>query len=87
MGAGNGIDLCICVHAEASAVATAARFGVPVNGWNDLHHTHQPHLSCGKELLQAGITKVWYAEPIEPPEERVRADYERLQEGLSAQQL
>jgi dCMP deaminase len=82
---GTAYDLCICVHAEANAIATSARFG------NSLEHstiyvTHQPCFGCAKELLQAGIEKVFFSEPW-TPDEHVRSDYEILQQKLGAQQL
>jgi dCMP deaminase len=79
---GTAYDLCLCVHAEANAIATAARFGVAVQG-SVLYCTHQPCFSCSKELIQAGITQVWFDEAW-PPDVRVSDDYARLQEQLSA---
>lgn len=38
--ASSGYDLCICVHAEANALMTAARFGIGIEGCT-LYSTHQ----------------------------------------------
>lgn len=81
---GTAYDLCICVHAEANAMAMAARLGIALDG-STLYSTHQPCFGCAKELLQAGIVRVIYESPW-PPNEEVREDYERLQSALAAQQ-
>jgi len=49
-------------HAEANAVAWAARSGVSTEG-STLFVTHSPCLSCAKVLIAAGVSKVYYAEP------------------------
>jgi dCMP deaminase len=82
---GTEYDLCLCVHAEANAIATAARFGVAIHD-SVLYCTHQPCFSCSKELIQAGIMQVWFGEAW-PPDSRVADDYTRLQEYLRAELL
>ena len=53
-------DHCVrTVHAEANAVAWAARYGVPVGG-ADLFCTDAPCLDCSKLLVNAGIKRVYY---------------------------
>jgi dCMP deaminase len=47
------------VHAEANAIAWAARYGVPVKG-SDLYCTDAPCLDCAKLLINAGIQRVYY---------------------------
>lgn len=47
------------VHAEANAIAFAARFGTGTNG-SELHCTHAPCLSCAKLIVNAGITRFVY---------------------------
>lgn len=56
---GTAYDLCICVHAEQNALLAAARFGISVDGAT-LYTTTQPCFGCLKEMLQAGISTVWY---------------------------
>ena len=80
---GTAYDLCICVHAEANAIAMAARYGIAIDGAT-LYTTDQPCFGCAKELLQAGVVKVFYAKPW-TPDERVAADYEILQGELAAE--
>jgi dCMP deaminase len=58
-GPGVGYDKCICVHAEANALLSAARFGVAVDG-AIAYVTHQPCFSCAKELIQAGVSGLFY---------------------------
>lgn len=48
------------VHAEANAILQCARFGVSTND-TELYVTHFPCLQCCKQLIQAGIKKVYYA--------------------------
>lgn len=81
---GTAYDLCSCVHAEGNALAAAARFGVAIEG-GTLYTTDQPCFGCAKELIQAGIEKVYYIDPW-PPDKRVRDDYIRLQDRLAAEQ-
>ncbi len=59
-GSGEGYDKCICVHAEMNAISAAARFGMPLDGAT-AYVTHQPCFTCAKELIQAGITRAYYA--------------------------
>lgn len=48
-----------CVHAEANALANAARVGANVNG-ADIYVTMSPCFECIKLLIQAGIQNVFY---------------------------
>lgn len=57
------------VHAEAGAIAFAARKGLAVEGAT-LYCTHCPCLSCAKLIINAGIVEVYYQTPY------------RLTEGL-----
>jgi dCMP deaminase len=59
---GTAYDLCICVHAEANALLSAARFGISVDG-GTLYTTTQPCFGCLKEMLQARIKQVYYLHP------------------------
>ena len=70
-GSGNGYDKCICVHAEMNAIAAAARYGIAIDG-SEIYVTHQPCFTCAKELIQAGVRRVYYAIslPIEDRENR-----------------
>jgi len=49
------------VHAEANALLQCAKFGVATDG-ADIYVTHFPCLQCTKQLIQAGIKTVYYAE-------------------------
>lgn len=82
---GTGYDLCICVHAEANALLTAGRYGASTDG-STVYTTDQPCFSCSKELIQAGVDKVYYARTWRP-DERVLDDYRRLQERLHAEHV
>ena len=76
--AGTGYDLCICVHAEQNALLAAARFGIEVEGAT-VYTTTRPCFGCTKELLQAGIDRVHFVHDWVYPDERMRAEYARLQ--------
>lgn len=62
-------EQCLSVHAEQNAIAFAAKWGVALDG-SEMVVTHQPCLSCARSIINAGIRKVYYAEPY------------RLQDGL-----
>jgi dCMP deaminase len=79
---GTAYDLCICVHAEANAIASAARHGIALEG-GTLYTTDQPCFSCAKELIQVGIALVLYTVAW-TPDERVAANYQLLQKALNA---
>lgn len=49
------------VHAEANAIAQAARNGVAING-ADIYTTASPCYDCFKLLINAGIRRVVYGE-------------------------
>jgi dCMP deaminase len=82
---GTDYDLCICVHAEANALLTAGRFGASTDE-TTIYTTDQPCFSCSKELIQAGVVKVYYARTWRP-DSRVQADYLRLQQHLNAEHV
>ncbi len=71
------------VHAEANALLTAGRFGASTDG-TILYTTDQPCFSCSKELIQAGVVKVYYARTW-APDDRVLDDYRTLQSRLDAE--
>lgn len=92
---GTAYDICVCVHAEANVLASAARFGISTND-TTLYCTHQPCFTCSKDLIQAGVTKVWYAEAwgsskrsdsTQDLKELLDADYQSLQEVLGCELL
>jgi dCMP deaminase len=56
---GEGLDWCICVHAEQNALLTASRFGISVDG-GTLYTTAAPCFGCLKETIQAGLARVVY---------------------------
>ncbi len=82
---GTDYDLCICVHAESNALLTAGRFGASTDG-TIVYTTDQPCFSCSKELIQAGVVKVFYARPWQP-DRRVADDFDMLQRRLCAAQI
>jgi dCMP deaminase len=51
----------VSVHAEANAIAFAARYGVSTQG-STMFVTHSPCLDCAKLIINAGISKVVYGE-------------------------
>lgn len=51
------LDLCVCVHAEANAILSAARFG-NITEHSTLYSTHKPCFACLKEAVQAGVGRI-----------------------------
>ena len=49
------------IHAEMNALLQCAKYGVPVKD-ADLYVTHFPCLPCTKSIIQAGISRLYYAE-------------------------
>lgn len=47
------------IHAEANALLQCAKFGVATKD-TDLYVTHYPCLQCTKQLIQAGVKRVYY---------------------------
>ena len=47
------------VHAEANALLQCAKFGVATND-TEIYVTHFPCIHCCKQIIQAGIKKVYY---------------------------
>ncbi|MBQ3552173.1 MAG: cytidine/deoxycytidylate deaminase family protein [Clostridia bacterium] len=54
-------ELCYAIHAEQNAIIQAAKLGVSIEGAT-LYCTHQPCVICAKIIVNAGISKVVYAE-------------------------
>lgn len=50
------------VHAEANALAFAARYGLATEG-AEIHTTHAPCLTCAMSIVNAGIVRVVYETP------------------------
>jgi tRNA(Arg) A34 adenosine deaminase TadA len=73
-------DICLCVHAEQNAMATAARFGTAIDG-AILYTTLQPCFNCLKELMQVGCA-AWSSaaswQAGHPDYAWVSAEYDRL---------
>lgn len=52
----------LAVHAEANAIAWAARHGLPIEG-ADLTVTHMPCVDCAKLIINAGLVSVTFEMP------------------------
>jgi dCMP deaminase len=78
---GTNYDLCVCVHAEQNALLSAAKHGIAVDG-GVIYSTMRPCFGCTKELVQAGIVKVFYAEGWRYPNAKVQDAYEKLQNRI-----
>lgn len=76
-GSGAGCDVCVRVHAERNAPRSAARFGIALEG-AEPYGTRRPCVNGAKELLQAGIRKVWHLEGWRHPDKRLREMDEAL---------
>lgn len=53
------------VHAEANAIAQAAKLGVALAGAS-IYCTHEPCLDCLKLIISAGIERVYYKQEAAP---------------------
>lgn len=71
------LDLCVCVHAEANAILSAARFG---NLTRDatLYSTHKPCFACLKEAVQAGVGRIVFLKDWVPDKRDVLLQQYRL---------
>jgi len=78
---GTNYDICVCVHAEQNALLSAARFGIAVEG-GEMFCTMRPCFGCTKELIQAGIVKVYYRDGWTYPDPSLQAAYEKLQNRI-----
>ncbi len=63
---GHNTELCWATHAEANAVANAARMGVSVLG-GTIYSTHKPCIECLKLLKNAGIKHIRYWQDYPSP--------------------
>ena len=73
-------DICLCVHAEQNAMATAARFGTAIDG-AVLYTTLQPCFNCLKELMQVRLRGVLFRRDWQaghPDYAWVSEEYQRL---------
>ncbi|TAA68328.1 ComE operon protein 2 [Planococcus salinarum] len=48
------------IHAEMNALLQCSKYGVSVNG-ADMYVSHFPCLQCTKSIIQAGISRLYYA--------------------------
>lgn len=55
------------IHAEANAIAFAARAGAPTEG-STMYCTAAPCLKCAQQVLSAGIVRFVYGRPYRLPE-------------------
>jgi len=78
--AGRLYDICLCVHAEQNAIATAARFGMAIDGAT-IYTTLQPCFGCFKELMQVRVRDVVFLRAWKaghPDYSWVAEEYQRL---------
>jgi len=68
------------VHAEANAIAQAAKHGISTAG-GEIYVTLEPCLACLKLVISAGIKEVYYEETFNTGEKAVLQDL-FVQEGL-----
>ena len=64
---GKGLDRAICTHAEANAIAYAAKVGFSTKNCT-LYSTLKPCLECAKLIIGAGISRVVYYNDYDDPE-------------------
>jgi dCMP deaminase len=76
-GSGEAYDRCICLHAEQNTLVSAARFGIQISG-GVIYTTTQPCFNCLKEMVQAGINKVYFLHEWQPKEPEFIQQYQIL---------
>jgi dCMP deaminase len=59
---GEGLNRCVCVHAEQNIVAWSSRYGIRLAG-GTLYSTTHPCSDCFKLIVTAGIVEIVYDEP------------------------
>jgi dCMP deaminase len=59
-------DMCRSAHAEANAIALAAKKGVPLEG-GIIYCTLEPCITCAKLIIMSGITRVIYEHGYDSP--------------------
>ena len=63
---GDGSSCRVSVHAEANAIAFAARNGISVSG-GGIYCTHSPCLYCAQIIINAGLSTLDYLNPYRDP--------------------
>lgn len=58
---GQGLDLCVCAHAEVNGIINAARVGVALKG-SDVFCTTKPCGGCMGALANTGVARVFFME-------------------------
>ncbi|MEG3641593.1 deoxycytidylate deaminase [Magnetococcus sp. PR-3] len=71
---GQGLELCVCAHAEANGIANAGRHGIKLEGCSVYVTTH-PCGSCMGALANIGVKDVFYAEAYDDARSKSIAQY------------
>jgi dCMP deaminase len=67
---GERSELCRAAHAEQNAINFAARFGISIEGAT-VYTTAYPCSWCAKSIVNAGVTRVVYADEYPDPQSRM----------------
>lgn len=65
--AGEEKGTCLCVHAESNAILQSAYHGVSTKN-SIMYTTYSPCMLCAKEIINAGVSELYYFEK-DPDEE------------------
>lgn len=65
---GQGLEWCPAAHAERNVLINAARYGVRLKGCRLYITSPTPCRECAKEIVNAGISEVIYADGHDYPE-------------------
>lgn len=79
---GQGYDICLCVHAEQSALLSAARSGIAIKGAT-IYSTMRPCFGCSKELVQAGVNTIVYLDDWRHQNKEIHRIYEMMEFPLT----
>ena len=77
---GDKYNYCVSSHAEVNAIDQAARFGIPLEGAS-VYCTLEPCNWCWKQLIQAGIKAIYFAEPYESQNKEFDIHWRKIMES------
>ena len=73
-------NYCVSSHAEVNALNQAARFGIPLEG-SALYCTLEPCNWCFKQLIQAGISEIYFEESYNSKNKEFDLYWRRIMES------
>lgn len=75
---GESLELCVCVHSEANCIATAARYGIRLDGAT-IYCSVQPCTICSGLIANSGIKKVVFKKEYPKTKCKEICDYAKIE--------